>query len=353
MNKLLHKNNKISPTSYNKEIIIENPKSHYKQKMTDELFMIPDINDYNYMLKYNFKVAQLKAICKYYNLKKTGTKSILLNRIYNFLRVSSSCIIIQRKMREIFKNQYELLHGPAFRQRNKCVNDTDFFTMENLKDIPDHQFFSFKDQHDNLYGFNIISLWNLYLKTGRNTLNPYNREKILDDVYHNLCNFLNHSEILNKDIQLTIKVSDDNLSPEKQQEQLALQLFQHMDELGNYTDIKWFNDLTVSKLCKFCRELLDIWCYRAQLSSEIKITICPPIGDPFRNVNINAIQNNAMSLYEIKKITLSIIGQMIKSATTRDNQALGAFYVLSALTLVNNDAASAMPWLYQSVSQIN
>ena len=256
-------------------------------------------------------------------------------------------------MREIFKNQYELLHGPAFRQRNKCVNDTDFFTMENLKDIPDHQFFSFKDQHDNLYGFNIISLWNLYLKTGRNTLNPYNREKILDDVYHNLCNFLNHSEILNKDIQLTIKVSDDNLSPEKQQEQLALQLFQHMDELGNYTDIKWFNDLTASKLYKFCRELLDIWCYRAQLPSEIKITICPPIGDPFRNVNINAIQNNAMSLYEIKKITLSIIGQMIKSATTRDNQALGAFYVLSALTLVNNDAASAMPWLYQSVSQIN
>ncbi len=32
------------------------------------------------------------------------------------------------------------------------------------------------------------------------------------------------------------------------------------------------------------------------------------------------------------------------------SKTLGANYVLCALTLVNNDAAQSLPWLYQSVS---
>ena len=35
--------------------------------------------------------------------------------------------------------------------------------------------------------------------------------------------------------------------------------------------------------------------------------------------------------------------------TTDDYRNLGASYILTALTLVNNEAAVALPWLYQSV----
>jgi hypothetical protein len=35
-----------------------------------------------------------------------------------------------------------------------------------------------------------------------------------------------------------------------------------------------------------------------------------------------------------------------------ENINLGALYILSALTLVNDDAATSMPWLYESVRHI-
>jgi hypothetical protein len=44
----------------------------------------------------------------------------------------------------------------------------------------------------------------------------------------------------------------------------------------------------------------------------------------------------------IKKIQTEIDNQ--------ENKALGACYVLGALTIVNENAATALPWLYQSFS---
>jgi hypothetical protein len=52
---------------------------------------------------------------------------------------------------------------------------------------------------------------------------------------------------------------------------------------------------------------------------------------------------------ELKKISLNIIEKMVYSGINRDNQILGASYVLTALTLVSSGAADAMPWLYFSV----
>ena len=58
-----------------------------------------------------------------------------------------------------------------------------------------------------------------------------------------------------------------------------------MDELGNYTEVEWFNQLRKNELCKFLYELYEIWFYRAQLSRETQISICPPNGNPFFNIN--------------------------------------------------------------------
>ena len=53
------------------------------------------------------------------------------------------------------------MHGPAYINRSLCTNQTDFFTMNDLKNIPINQFFSFKDQDGFIYGFNIISLYKI------------------------------------------------------------------------------------------------------------------------------------------------------------------------------------------------
>jgi hypothetical protein len=47
---------------------------------------------------------------------------------------------------------------------------------------------------------------------------------------------------------------------------------------------------------------------------------------------------------------LSIIEQFIKKGINREMSNLGASFILCGLTLVNVDAAMALPWLYQSVS---
>ena len=40
---------------------------------------------------------------------------------------------------------------------------------------------------------------------------------------------------------------------------------------------------------------------------------------------------------------------MITKSQNQEHQALGAFYILGAFTLVNHSAANTLPWLYQSV----
>ena len=49
-----------------------------------------------------------------------------------------------------------------------------------------------------------------------------------------------------------------------------IDLFQHFDDLGIYTNINWFLQLNKIKLIRYYKELMDIWNYRANLTMQIK-----------------------------------------------------------------------------------
>jgi hypothetical protein len=51
----------------------------------------------------------------------------------------------------------------------------------------------------------------------------------------------------------------------------------------------------------------------------------------------------------IKHAGIQLMNTFTTSGNTRDSRGLGAYYVLSALTLVSQSARNAMPWLYESV----
>jgi hypothetical protein len=55
-------------------------------------------------------------------------------------------------------------------------------------------------------------------------------------------------------------------------------------------------------------------------------------------------------LDNVKKAILDVLEKIVNGGIDRDSKALGAYYVLGALTLVNLDAATNIPWLYQSFS---
>jgi hypothetical protein len=128
------------------------------------------------------------------------------------------------------------------------------------------------------------------------------------------------------------------------------ELFQKIDSFGNYTQSEWLTSLNTFYLRKFLLELFDIWSYRAQLLNETKTLICPPFGTPFRDIPMHIISSGIyIDNLMIKKYCYTIVNKLINSAETTENQNLGAIYVLTALTLVNSEAANALPWLFQSV----
>jgi len=209
------------------------------------------------------------------------------------------------------------------------------------------QFFSYKDADGFIYGFDIISLYNLILKSGKQVKNPYNRNDITKTVIQDMRNLIRVSRVLKVNIDIEIK--DETLSNEKSVELRTLDLFQNIDSLGNYSDPSWFLLLPRNQMIKFVRELIDIWTYRAQLTSEMKKKICPPFGDPFRNVNFSYLHSEENN-ENVKKIVLTILEKLVNTGVDNDSRTLGAYYVLGALTLVSENAASSLPWLFQSVS---
>jgi len=321
----------------------------------DELNMLT-IKNYIDITKYNYNLSQLKNIAKHYKLRLSGNKKELSNRIYIFLHLSSYIIKIQKIFRGNLQRKFNNYFGPALKNRNICINKTDFITMDDLTELNYPQFFSYKDVDGFVYGFDISSLYNLIFKTNyeKNTskyggINPYNRKKIPCDVIITLKMIFKTSKLLNINVSVSLDNNIGQITNEKSVELRALSLFQAIDSLGNYSSPNWFLSLTRNQLIKFVRELSDIWNYRAQLSIEIKRNICPPLGDPFRNINIASITYTNDDLI-VKKLILDILEKFVNNGIDKDCKSLGAYYVLGALTLVNDSAASSLPWLFQSVS---
>jgi len=313
-------------------------------------------HDYDKLTENNYNIQQLKTIAKFYKLKLSGNKKELISRLYIFLFLSSYIIKIQKVFRGKLQRKFNDYFGPALKKREICTNDTDFVTMDDLKDLQYGQFYSFKDNDGRVYGFDIASIYNLIYKNTDTIninkvggINPYNRNKIPCFVMIDLKMIIRTSKILDIKVNVDFDTDIGNVSNAKTVEMRALSLFQNIDSLGNYSSPEWFLTLNRNQLIKFLRELSDIWNYRAQLSNEVKQNICPPNGDPFRNINLSYIMNEN-DVLNIKKNVLDVLEKFVNNGVDRDSKTLGAYYVLGALTLVNDSAATSLPWLFQSVS---
>ena len=327
-------------------IVFAKPDKRKKIKNTD--FKIPQYHEWEMLLKINFNCSQLKKISKHYKQKVSGNKNDLSHRLINYLKFSNNTVMIQKHWRGRLRRRYNKLKGDACFNRT-CTNQTDFLTLNNLTDIEYSQFFSYKDEDGFIYGFNIKSIYNLFENKGE-LKNPYNRKKFPDEITDNLQTILRMSKILNENIQINLVDDTTHLSLKKIMELKAISLFHKIDTFGHITDINWFITLNKRQSIKYIKELFDIWNYRAQLTNDTKLSVCPPNGMPFSGMNIGSLgQKNEMTL---KKYILRIMENLITKSHNTEHQSLGAFYILGAFTLVNNSAANTLPWLYQSVHYI-
>jgi hypothetical protein len=418
-------NVKIDPADPGKEPIIKNKKTSIKTSKLEK----PKPNEisfhnYNILNEENeknadYKVTELKEMCAiiqrdfdYKKIKMSGTKSELRQSVYNFYHHTFHCIKIQLKFNRFLRRKLNKLRGPALSNREICVNETDFYSLDPIREIPNQQFFSYEEVANEegnskkscYYGFDIASIYNLILSDNgveneyglsrrlifNESNNPYNRNKFPHNVIRDILKIIKLDRILSRRRVLKNKkmtknqmmnvnnnyeydnnnyMEEDNnnaimgggmnialpqevLTPHQMFRQHVLRLFQTINALGHYSDPEWFIALTYDQHITFLRELIDIWNYRAELSPQVRRTIYPPYGDPFPHYVLSWVTQQFyiyLSPENIININLTVIERFIASAVSEADRCLGSNFILCALTLVSIPAREALPWLYQSV----
>lgn len=325
-----------------------------QEKVSEDKFKIPIASEYEEFLNNNYSLPQLKLICGKFDLKMSGNKSILISRIFSYLYLSTHISKIQKVARKMLIKKYILTHGPAYKNRSICVNAMDFCTMDEIKCIVPSQFFSYKDDDNFIYGFDIISFHNLIQKTETSIINnPFTKKPISSKVIMQFKELKKLSAMLKIPINLRIDSSDEPLILKSASEK-ANELFRYIDSLDNYTNAQWFMNLPKNKLLELVSELLQIWHSTTGLTHATRVKICHPNGNPFTNENLEANQNILMYLKRLPNLELlqssilDILSNFVRKGINIEYNKLGAYYVLGGLTLVNPMAAEELPWLYDS-----
>jgi len=298
--------------------------------------------DFNKINSNKYTIPQLKRIGETFCVKwKSKKKKEIQEECLLFLKQGYYVSKIQRLWKKYMIYLFNQTQGPALFKRESCNNVDDFLTCESMKEIDYYFFISFRDIDGFVYGFNIISLSNLIKK--KDFKNPYTRNIFSPELILMVEQRLIYNKILNK------------IYHEDKERKLSIhdkinEIFQKIDSLGNYSQSEWLTNLNNNQMRKFVCELYDIWNYRAQIMNDVKILICPPNGTPFRDIPVHIIGSSMyIESSNLKKYCFMIIDNMVNRAVLPANQNLGAIYVLTALTLVNSEAANALPWLFQSV----
>jgi len=293
-----------------------------------------------------FNGTQLREIAKLHHIKTSGRKKDLYDRIVSHINKIKLAYQLQKLYRRHIARKCDISRGPALKKRSMCTNDTDFYSGDTMISISPLQFFSYTDDDGFTYGFDIVSIMTLIAKAcDKKVYNPYSRIELPTRVIMDLTNIVRCCKIMRTD--LAVSATSDVVTNQKALELRALTLFQFIDSLGNYSNPAWLLDLPRGSILIFMRELADIWHYRAQLTMVVKASVCPPFGDPFRSMHGLQEEPDKTALLNI---VFGVLEEMVTSSLEKDHRALGAYYVLAALTLVNPTAALALPWLHQSVA---
>lgn len=238
-------------------------------------------------------------------------------------------------------------HGIGYWDRSICTNDYDFFSTDACVDISDCMFYSYIDANNHVYGFDIRSIYSLIQRariSGETPVNPYTRADIPTSVVKQVTQIVKDLQKRNLPTLWEPLTCD---TPDQQWRMQTVDLFGKIDELNYYSSPEWFMSLTDRGQRQFYSELYAIWTHRAGLSIQQKNTIVPNYSR--KMFLFNPVFLGGRPVEFIRQLNLSTITALITSATDRNDRILGAMYVISALTIVNTQARTAYPWLYESV----
>ena len=103
-------------------------------------------------------------------------------------------------------------------------------------------------------------------------------------------------------------------------------------------------------MIKLLKNLWEIWSVRASIPPEMKRKICPYF-DPFVDgqTDINFRNREHMEDSDtVRRSCITTMENMIYTGISDEYKQQGAIIVLTAITLVSQNAREMLPWLYDS-----
>ena len=320
------------------QTLIKKRKTISKQK-NDDVYTYHDIK-----AKTRINDEKLERSCEFYGIafdaetpknSYKALKRLIIKRVEPYLSHEDSIITIQK----VFK-------GWNIRRRRNCNNKEDCGSMDILYEIPIQYYIEYKDEENFIYGFDIRSLH--MIMSEAQPINPFTQKHfILNKSDKNF--FEKYMQKMNavKEKEGKVKFDSPKLTKEQRFNQVLVRVFQKIDMLGHYTDIAWFQNMTLRDLNNFYKGAYDIFAFRAQLSHEVRKKIVQD-GILFQNFigSLHNVQERTKHIlqYEI----LREIERILDEGEDKDSKILGITLILTVMVECSHAAALSLPHLVQS-----
>lgn len=308
---------------------LNNTFKHYKLEFTkDELIELIKLN--------NSKDSNVKKKIKKKKLEYTKDRIRSMFKLLFTIQMNMDKLeLVQRNIKKYIKKKNIKNRGYAVYDRSLCVNDSDFNTLDPLKEIDNSDFYSYMDDKKFIYGFHIDSIYELFKrKTGR-VRNPYNREYFRDNVRDDIIKLRRNKK---KEMQEKQQKLCFNLIVKAK----CLDVFIKIDLQGYYTNIDWLYNATAFSLKHFYRKLMYYWNHKLNMSRTVKDKILP--GGDVINSNTHLLRSS-MNKFKLLDKILDILDLVVSSAEDNNDKNLGCILVLHAISEISRECIESNPWL--------
>ena len=258
-----------------------------------------------------------------------------------------------RQLQTFWRRWSALAHfrrqGPAANDLSLSANDTEVYSLEDIRTIPFVFFFSFADSEKKIWGFDIRSLSHMVTRE-EEIQNPYNRQILSSQTLQTI-----HKRIvwLRERKYPILYATGENLTQEQIWNQKVLDVFFKMEALGYRASCRWFESMALLDHEDFYKELYTLWTHRLHLTSQEKEAIMPGYDSSMTKLfrkSPNQLQGGTHDLRWWRRCNLNLILDFLTRGYTKSQQSLASLYVLMALTQVVPEAAEAYPWIQETAA---